>query len=131
MSSIATPRFDARAGFTLVEVLVALIILTVGVLGLAGTTAIAVRQVTLADVTSDRAAALQTVIERLRSQPYNNLASGTDSVGMFEMTWTVRQDQRSTAVEIVTLGPGQATGGGMSGLRRNVADTFVYRIVRP
>lgn len=125
------PRSEPRAGFTLVEVLVALIILTVGVLGLAGTTAIAVRQVTLADVTSDRAAALQTVIERLRSQPYANVASGADSIGMFELTWTVQDDQRSKAVQIVTVGPGQGSGGGMTGLRRDVVDTFVYRIVRP
>jgi prepilin-type N-terminal cleavage/methylation domain-containing protein len=119
----------ARAGFTLVEVLVALIILTVGVLGLAGTTALAVRQVTVADITAERATALQSVIERLRSQPYANLAS--DSIGRFGVTWTVTAAPRSTEVEIVTVGPGAAMGSAMAGLRAEVADTFQYRIVRP
>lgn len=122
---------NARAGFTLVEVLVALIILTVGVLGLAGTTALAVRQVTVADITAERATALQSTIERLRSQPYANLAAGSDSIGRFEVTWTVTAAPRSTAIEIVTVGPGAASGAAMAGLRAEVADTFQYRIVRP
>jgi prepilin-type N-terminal cleavage/methylation domain-containing protein len=130
----ATHSFrNARAGFTLVEVLVALIILTVGVLGLAGTTALAVRQVTFADVTSQRAVALQTVVERLRSLDYASVQNGSDSVGLFAATWTVTDAQRSKSIEIVTVGPGlgSAAGAGMTGLRRDVADTFVYRIVRP
>jgi prepilin-type N-terminal cleavage/methylation domain-containing protein len=122
---------SARAGFTLVEVLVALIILTVGVLGLAGTTALAVRQVTVADITAERATALQSVIERLRSQDYGDLAAGSDSIGRFDTRWTVTEDPRSKEIEIVTIGPGVASGAAMSGLGAEVADTFVYRIVRP
>jgi type IV pilus assembly protein PilV len=122
----------SRGGFTLVEVLVALIILTVGVLGLAGTTALAVRQVTFADITSQRATALQSVIERLRATPYTNLATGSDSIGRFEASWTVTFESRSASIEIVTLGPGLGSAtAGMPGLRANVSDTFVYRIVRP
>lgn len=124
-----TPR--ARAGFTLVEVLVALIILTVGVLGLAGTTALAVRQVTLANVTSERSAALQSVIERLRAQPYDDLTDGSATFGRFTTTWAVTPEQRSTAVEIVTEGPGSGAGTGLPGLKASVVDTFTYRIMRP
>jgi prepilin-type N-terminal cleavage/methylation domain-containing protein len=121
----------AQGGFTLVEVLVALIILTVGVLGLAGTTALAVRQVTLAEVTTERAAALQSVIERLRSTPYPNLVAGSDSIGRFHASWTVTFEQRSADIQIVTVGPGLGGGAGMPGLRGTVADTFDYRIIRP
>lgn len=46
------PRSDRRAGFTIVEVLVAIEILAVGLLGMAGTTMLMVRQTTLADVTT-------------------------------------------------------------------------------
>lgn len=131
MNTSPTPR-TTRAGFTLVEVLVALIILTVGVLGLAGTTALAVRQVTFADVTAERAIALQSVIERLRSAPYDSVANGSDSIGRFQATWTVTLGQRSKSVQIVTLGPGLGSATvGMPGLSGSVADTFVYRIVRP
>jgi type IV pilus assembly protein PilV len=123
----------ARGGFTLVEVLVALIILTVGVLGLAGTTALAVRQVALADATSERAAALQTVIERLRATPFANLSAGSTTVGKFSASWTVTPSStnRTAVLEIVTVGPGLGSGSGMPALRAEVADTFLYRIVRP
>lgn len=124
-----TPR--SRAGFTLVEVIVALIILTIGVLGLAGTTALAVRQVTLADITSERSAALQSAIEGLRRMPYADVANGSDSIGRFDVSWTVSETQRTKTVRIVTVGPGLGSGAGMPGLRGNVADTFVYRIARP
>lgn len=121
----------SRAGFTLVEVLVALIILTIGVLGLAGTTALAVRQVTLADVTTERSAALQSVVERLRRTPYAELSSGSYSQGRFTASWTVTPQQRSTAVEVITVGPGFRGGSGLPGLSPSVTDTFTYRIMRP
>lgn len=122
----------ARAGFTLVEVLVALVVLTVGVLALAGATAVAVRQVILADVTTERAAALQSVIEGLRARPYDSVTAGFDTVGTFRATWTVSSTQRSKVISIVTLGPGLASGAGtMPRLADQVRDTFVYRIARP
>ena len=125
-------RRGARAGFTLVEVLVALVVLTVGVLALAGATAVAVRQVILADVTTERAAALQSVVEMLRARPYDSLSAGSDTVGTFRATWTVSSTQRSTVLSIVTLGPGLESGsGGMPRLADQVRDTFVYRIARP
>jgi len=128
---VNTRRRIREGGFTLVEVLVALIILTVGVLGLAGTTALAVRQVTLSDITTERAAALQSVIERLRSMDYDNITAGSDSIGHFAASWTVTAGQRSVTVHIVTVGPGLSSGSGMPGLKGQVADTFDYRIVRP
>lgn len=62
---------ESRAGFTLVEVMVAIIVLTIGVLGLAGTTMYLVRQTTLSELTTERSAALQSVIEELRATPYD------------------------------------------------------------
>ena len=123
------PSRAAQGGFTLVEVLVALIILTVGVLGLAGTTALAVRQVTFADVSAERAAALQSALEQLRRLPYDSVAAGHDSIGQFRVQWAVTAEQRSKRILVVTLGPGLSGGGGMPGLSRNVADTFEYRIL--
>ena len=54
-------------GFTIVEVIVAMVVLAIGVLGLAGTAAYIVRQVTLADIMTERAAALQTAVERIQA----------------------------------------------------------------
>lgn len=124
-------RKHAQAGFTLVEVMVALIILTVGVLGLAGTTALAVRQVTLSDVQTERSAALQSAIEQLRTTPFANLTNGSGTYGQFKAEWTIVTGNRSALATIVTTGPGLSSGSGMPGLKASVADTFVYRIVRP
>ena len=123
---------ESNSGFTLVEVIVALVILAVGVLGLAGTTALVIRQVTLADVATERAAALQSVVEEFRATPYTQLASGSQSVGIFSVNWTATSVGSSTMMEIVTLGPGLKTGTGtMPYMAGSVTDTFSYRIIRP
>lgn len=120
-----------RRGFTLVEVVVALIILTVGVLGLAGTTVWVVRQSTLAELSTERAAAVQTVVEQLRASDYASLTAGSDSVGRFDVSWSVTNASRSKLVTLVTVGPGLSSGSGMPSLTGSVADTFAYRIMQP
>lgn len=123
-----------QGGFTLVEIIVAVIVLTFGVLGMAGTTAYIVRQVTLAEVTTRRAAAVQDVVERLRAMPYEDMSSGQDSVGPFGVRWLVVQDGgRSSTVTILTRGPGLYSDASspFPMLRDGVVDTFVYRIIRP
>ena len=115
----------------MVEVLVAMVILAVGVLGLAGTTAVVVRQVTLSDVTTERSVALQTVVERLRATDYDLLGSGSESVGRFTASWTTYDLDGSKVVTIVTVGPGLVSGAGMPHLGSGVADTFQYKIVQP
>jgi type IV pilus modification protein PilV len=122
------PETD-RSGFSLVEVIVALIILTVGVLGMAATTMLVVRQTTLSEMTTERSAALQTVIERLRSEDYETLSSGADTVGRFDVNWSVTTGVRTKQVEIVTVGPGLTSASGVPTLASAVADTFEYRVM--
>ena len=122
-------RDTDRSGFSLVEVIVALIILTVGVLGMAATTMLVVRQTTLSEMTTERAAALQTVIERLRSEDYATIASGADTVGRFDVNWSVTDGVRTKQVEIITVGPGLTSASGVPALAAEVADTFEYRVI--
>lgn len=127
-----TRSATARAGFTIVEVIIAIVVLAVGVLGMAGTTAYIVRQVTLADITTERATALQTVIDKISAKPFASVASGTDSVGVFGIRWTtVSESSTSKLVTIVTVGPGLQTSPGnpFPALGPNVADTFKYRVI--
>lgn len=122
----------SRAGFTMVEVIIAIVILAIGVLGLAGTTAYIVRQVTLADVMTKRAMALQTIVERVQATPFTDLVAGSDSVGMYHVRWAVAAEgPTTTLVTIVTRGPGlQSTvSDPMPILGPDVADTFVYRVI--
>lgn len=121
---------DSReAGFSLVEVVIALIILTVGVLGLAATTMYVVRQTTLSKISTERSAAVQDVLEELRATDYSLLASGSDSVGRFWVQWTVTTGNRTKFVEIVTTGPGLTSASGVPAIGPAVTDTFDYRIM--
>lgn len=120
-----------EGGFTLVELVIAMIVLTVGVLGLAGTTAYSVRQVTLADLMTERSAAFQTTIDRLQSLPYDNVTSGSDSVGVFAVKWSsVDAGAQNKIVSIYTAGPGLDRNAAFPMLSPSVVDTFVFRILR-
>lgn len=117
------------AGFSLVELMVALVILTIGMLGLAGVTAYTIQKVSVAELDTERGAALQTVVEQLRAVPLTSVTNGADTVGLFEVSWSVVDNGDHRIVEIVTLGPGMAPGtgdGGMPKISSAVADTFSY-----
>lgn len=116
----------------MIEVIIAVVVLAVGVLGLAGTTAYIVRQVTLADIMTERAAALQTAIERVQAMDFDTLDVGYDSVGIYGVRWTSAfAGAQLKEVTIVTNGPGLAQGSAFPLLSRQVADTFVFKVIRP
>jgi len=118
-----------RGGFTIIEVIVAMIILTVGVLGLAGTTAYFVRQVTLSDLMTERSTAFQTILDRLQSLPYDSVTSGADSVGIYAVTWSsVNNGSQNKTVTLITVGPG--TRGAPPRSDPQAVDTFSFRLLR-
>lgn len=120
-----------RSGFTIIEVLFALIILTVGVLGLASTTLFVVRQTQAAEVATERVMALQTVIERLNATPYSEVAgsTGREEIGAFDVSWTVYEGSRSKRVVLETIGPGFQYNSEQPTLAPSVSETFEYRIL--
>lgn len=120
---------DPRAGFTIVELVVALVILTVGLLAFAGTTVLLIRQVSIAGLATERAAVVQSVVERLRALPYDSVRSGSDSMGAFRVTWTATVDGPTKVVRIISTGPGPK--GAQGTLGPDVADTFTTRILEP
>ena len=125
------PLLRERAGFTLVEVIVATLILAVGVLGLASTTGFLVRQVTLGEMATQRAAAFQIAIERLRALDWESVGSGSTTEGRYAVNWWIAQDYaQSRVVKIVTNGPGLSATAGFPTLKPNVVDTFTYRLLR-
>ena len=125
-----------QGGFTMVEVVIAIVILAFGLMGMAGATAVLVRQITLSDVATKRNAAQQSVIERLRAADWENLSTtlktGTETIGPFEVTWEVTISSNQWGVlEVITTGPGLGrAAGGFPMLTPTVSDTFTYRILR-
>ena len=121
------------AGFSLVELIVAMMVLSIGVLGLAATTAAFALQVTLGDVKTERAAALQSVVEGLRAADYASVGSGSETVGRYGVTWSVTDSTgRSKSVRVITDGPGlsQDSGTAVRRLGPNVQDTFSVLVLR-
>jgi len=124
------PTREERAGFSIIEVLLAMVILAFGALGMAGTTLVMIKQTTLSDVTTDRAVALQTTIERIRALPFDSVEAGQDSVGAYQLSWTVSDGRHWKSVEIVTTGPGLSSVSGYPALTPSVQDTFSYWVLR-
>lgn len=122
-------RARARSGFTIIEVIVAMMILVVGVLGLAGATGQIIRQITFADLESERAVAFQTVINRMQSLPYANVVNGTATIGVFDVSWTVANaGSQSKIVTITTVGPGVSLTSTANDPVRS--ETFEFRVLR-
>ncbi|GAC1478468.1 MAG: hypothetical protein NVS1B4_22240 [Gemmatimonadaceae bacterium] len=92
-ASVSTPdvtRRDARRGFTLIEIMVAVLILAVGVLGLVSTSGFVMRQVGDAAFHTRAAAIATSRMERLRAVNCKTLGTGgtTTSRGIVD-TYTI------------------------------------------
>jgi prepilin-type N-terminal cleavage/methylation domain-containing protein len=132
-SAIGQERGNARAGFSLIEVIVAMVVLTVGLLGLAAGTGWMIRTVQFGQIESARSTALQSAVESVRAAPFASMADGSGTYGEHAVAWTLGGgDQRSRIVQFVVSGPGRErlTGAGMPTVVPNAVDTFTYRIVR-
>lgn len=123
-----------QSGFSLVELMIAVVILTVGILGFASTTGFMFRQSTMAELRVKRMAAVITVVEDLKSQPFASVTSGSGTVGEFSMSWTSAIiDNDTKTVQIISTGPGAKSTAArpMPGTAAHVVDTFTYSMLRP
>ena len=124
-----------EAGFSLVELVMAVVVLAFGVVGMATTTLFITRQLTLAEVTTARVTAIQSAMERIRTTPYDSLCEGTDTMGAIVVSWSEMAHMAQTkSVRIVTMGPGlvsMSEGQSTPMMSSTVADTVVYRMLKP
>ena len=125
----------AEAGFSFVELITSLFVLAFGVLGLATTTLFVTRRLTLAEVTTARVTAIQSVMERIRAAPYDSISAGGDTIGPLVVSWTptVVTTQTQVVRIVTTVGPGLASisEGGPPMLSSAVADTVIYKLLKP
>lgn len=122
-----------RQGVGLIEVIIGMIVLTVGVLALAGSTSYVAVQIAAADMRTERHVARQQVFEELLARPYEEARvslSETDALtrGAYNVWWTSTDiGWALLELELYTRGPSPKGAG-----RRNiVVDTVHYRIARP
>ena len=120
----------ANGGFTIVEVLIAIVILAVGMLALATTSIVATTQVKIADLKTERSIAMQQAVERLRAMPFDSVRSRPQSsalqFGSYRVWWDeTPQGRYLSTITVVTEGPGYRSG---SGWTPAVRDTLVVDI---
>jgi len=118
-------------GFTIIEVVVALLVLTVGLLAFAGSTTFVIRQVTAARVLTERSAAMQATVEHLRTLQYEAVITSEQprAEGAYAVTWIVEPLGRTKTIRVVAVGPGPQGRGGQ--VIRNASDTLVFQIIEP
>lgn len=132
-SAAEAVRDRRRSGFSMAELVVAIVILSVGIVSMAGTSTWVVRQVTLSRITTERAVARQSAIDGLLADPFADIAGGSGTFGIFDVTWTVTADVGSyKTLQVVTVGLGRAPGSReMTTLSTEVADTLVLTVPSP
>jgi prepilin-type N-terminal cleavage/methylation domain-containing protein len=90
---VAPPSDSNRAGFGLVELIVAIMILTIGVLGLASTAAYVTRQVNEGGQATFAATRVSSLLDSLRSVACDRLVNGSIAASLgnkrIEQVWTV------------------------------------------
>lgn len=104
-----------REGFSLVEVVVSMLILSVGVLAMGGSTGYMLSQVRLAGFMTDRNVAVREVGERLRAIEWTDVPATcnttTFNVGDYSVTCTTQQlGVHVQRVDLVSVGPGYVSG---------------------
>lgn len=127
-----THEARAQNGFSLIELIVSITIMSVGVLGYASSSVVLERQISIAALESDRTSALVTALERARSIDFDTLDSAVDSVAGYHIDRTVTSmGPYVKEVYVIASGPGfaAAASGGVS--VTNAADTFTYQVVKP
>lgn len=100
-------RYGDRTGFTLIEVMVALVMFTVGALGMAALTA-SIMQSSRGDTNRSRASAsLRQKVEEFQSVDYTAITSGSDvdtlAGVVFDRTWTVTIDSPAPLLRHIEL----------------------------
>lgn len=102
---------EPERGFTLVEIVIALVVLSVGLLGLAATAALTTRMVAQGQRHSNTAALANRRLEILRVASCPALAAGSETVGQVRLTWTVVSLGGGRAREVI-LNVSSPTGAG-------------------
>jgi prepilin-type N-terminal cleavage/methylation domain-containing protein len=104
---VSVRRFRGSRGFTLIEVVVAIVMLTFGVLASASLTAALMRS---NRTVTNRTRAVETLrlkVEDLQSQQYFQIASGNDTATIggitFNRAWTVTPDSPAANLKTVAL----------------------------
>lgn len=116
-------------GFSLVEVIAAMVILTMGILAMAASTGYVFTRLGDSGRSTERSLATQQVIEQLRATPFANVQNGSTTIGAYTLSWRIVSQPSSglMTVRIVNQGPGYVAGQGWSSTVRDSTEITLLR----
>jgi len=104
-----TPQTGSREGFSLVEVLVSITLLSVAMMSLAGAAALGLSQLGKARQDLQYAADVQQVTDSLVGKGWNNVSSGSATIRGRPVSWSVSTlSPNSQRVNVLVTRKGQA-----------------------
>lgn len=119
-----------RNGFSLIEVIIAMLILSVAVLAMGASTGYIFAQVRGAELRTERTMAVRQATERMRAVPWHTLPTECPSLVFEQGEYTVTCEFYSVSaslarLKLISVGPGYTRGG------TTRADTVIVPIARP
>ncbi len=130
---------SARDGFTLVELVVALVVLTIGMMGMAAAAGYATTEIRSSSMRTQRTAAMEYVLESLRARAFNRTAFDTAltslpyasarQIGPVTVWYDVAADgSNGKTISVYTKAPQYKKSTGWT---TSATDTFVVELYRP
>jgi len=110
-----------RAGFTLVEVLISVVVIAIGVVGFVTALGLATTELWIGERDTEVSLLLADQAERLKAIPHDSVAGGEREVDDYRLTWSV---QGSDPKRVTLAATYPRYGGG------EAADTVVLLIPR-
>jgi prepilin-type N-terminal cleavage/methylation domain-containing protein len=90
-------------GFTVIEVMVAVMVLAVGILAIASSSALVTRFILQGQLDTEATALAHQQIERFRSVPCDSVSSGGDTLGTFQLTWDTATTGINKAMQLTLI----------------------------
>lgn len=127
MTQLAQPK----DGFSLVEVIVAILVLSFGLLTMAASTGYVYNQLRSTAFDTQRNLARQAATEQIRGMFWDSIPTTARTMTRGRYTIVYRASLPTNMVKLVTVitvGPGYRTG---KAVRQTVADTASFEVVKP
>ena len=96
-------KIKGETGFTLLEVIIAISILSIGLLGIAAMQASALKVDAMANTVTEATIRGQDLLEQFQATPYDDVVSGTTTQGNYSISWTVSAISGVTNSKLVTM----------------------------
>lgn len=121
-----------RSGFSLVEVIIAMLILSMGVLAMGASTGYVMNQIQASELRTERMATVRQAAEILGGTEWSALPGVCADDGLFHtrhyrVDCELRQDANVAVARLITVGPGFRAGR----IDLAMEDTFAVSIAEP